>query len=267
MHALKTIAVAFSMFSAVPMPQFAWDEDALRHMLVAFPLVGLLVGALMWCCASLCILWSLPHHIAGLLLTALPLLVTGGIHLDGFSDTWDALGSRREPERMRQILKDPHVGTFGVMHLVLLLLASFVLWTELASTWGSAGAPQATTTELGPLPPISLALPFVLSRSFSGLSVATFPLAPGDGLARSFASSADRKAVRLGCAAIAIASSAAMVACGSWAMIAAAAAVFAWYRIVVVRRFGGLSGDLCGWFVQTSELWMLAALWLTQTVG
>lgn len=249
MHVLKTIAVAFSMFSAVPMPQFAWDEDAMRHPLVAFPLVGLLVGALAWGWMLLCAAIPIAASIRALVLTALPLLVTGGVHLDGFCDTWDALASNRGPERMRQILKDPHIGAFGVMHLVLLLLATFVLWLELPGVL-----------------PLPLLIGYTLSRGLAGLSVSTFPLASEDGLARSFADGSDRTITRVGCAVIALAASVALIASGGWAMVLAAAVVFACYRVVVTGRFGGLSGDLCGWFVQTSELWMLVALYATHVM-
>ena len=46
MTALQTIAVAFAMFSALPMPQFAWNEKNMRYSLCAFPLVGVLCGVL-----------------------------------------------------------------------------------------------------------------------------------------------------------------------------------------------------------------------------
>ena len=281
MHALRSVVVAFSMFSTVPMPHIPWDERSMRHALVAFPLVGLLVGALLWGAARLCGLLALPRLLRALVLTALPLVVTGGIHLDGFCDTWDALSSHGDPERMRQILKDPHIGAFGVMHLVLLLLATFVLWAELdldalaaaAPATGSlatvappaAVAPLATVSPLAAVAP--LVCPPVLSRALAGLSVATFPLAQGDGLARTFAEKSDRRDVRLGCAVIALIAAGMVVAAGAWAMVAVAALVFVWYRARVVRQFGGLSGDLCGWFVQTSELWMLGALYATQALG
>ena len=245
--ATKSIAIAFSMFSAIPMPQFAWDKDSMRFMLIAFPLVGLVIGLLAVGCAQLSVTLGLSSLVRALALTALPLLVTGGIHLDGFCDTWDARASHREPERMRLILKDPHIGAFGVMHLALLLLATFVLWAELPS-----------------VPPTCLVLGYVLSRSLSGLSVAAFPLAPHDGLARSFAEASDRTIVRWGCALIATATSAVLATTGGWSTVIAAALAFAWYRFVVVRQFGGLSGDLCGWYVQTSELWMLASLYIVQ---
>lgn len=67
-------------------------------------------------------------------MTLLPLIVSGGIHLDGLVDTADALYSRRETEKKLEILKDPHVGAFGVMACCGYLLASFALWGQVYET-------------------------------------------------------------------------------------------------------------------------------------
>ena len=242
--AVQTVAVAFSMFSAVPVPQFEWNRRNMRFMLCAFPLVGALAGALMWLGSFVCGKLGLPPMVRGLILTAVPPLVTGGIHLDGCCDTWDALASHGTREKMRSILKDPHIGSFAVIRLILMLLAEFVLWTVLPDY-------RAVPVLAG----------FVLSRSLSGLAVASFPIAEGTGLARTFAEQADRRKTALFTAVLACASAAVMCLTGGWIMAAAAAAVFLIYRTVLVPKFGGLSGDLAGWFVQTAELWMLAALY------
>ena len=50
---LQTIAVAFAMFSAIPVPQFDWNEKNMRYAMCAFPLIGAVCGAL-WClCGAL----------------------------------------------------------------------------------------------------------------------------------------------------------------------------------------------------------------------
>ena len=51
---------------------------------------------------------------------------------------------------------------------------------------------------------------------------------------------------------------------GQFLSVLAAGLVFGYYRRLCVRDFGGLSGDLAGWFLQTAELWMLAAMVLTE---
>ena len=104
MIVLQTIAVAFAMFSAVPVPQFAWNEKNMRYALCAFPLVGLLCGAL-WCVCGVLPLPA-PARAAGFCLV--PVWVTGGIHLDGYADTCDALASYGDREKKLEILKDPH---------------------------------------------------------------------------------------------------------------------------------------------------------------
>ena len=163
----------------------------------------------------------------------------------GFADTWDALSSHAAPERKREILKDPHAGAFAVIHLCLYFLLSVALWMSVK--------------EERLLP---LALLFCLSRSLSGLALTLFPLAPGSGLARSFAEAADRKRVRAILALLSLGLSLGLILCGAWAAVPAAALVFAAYYRICVRQFEGLSGDLAGWFLQTAELWMLAALLL-----
>ena len=248
--AAETVAVAFSMFSAVPMPQFEWNRRNMRFMLCAFPLIGALTGALMWGWAALCARFAVPQLLKGLLLCLIPAVVTGGIHIDGFCDTWDALASRGDAQKMRAILKDPHIGSFAAIHLVSLLLSRFVLWAVM---------PKFRA--------VPVLFSFVLSRSLSALAVAAFPIAEGAGLARTFAETADRKR----CAAVSgitsAAAAAAMILTGGWSMVLAAAAVFLIYRAVIVRRFHGLTGDLAGWFVETAELCMCAALFAAEFFG
>ena len=244
MRILETVIVAFSMFSAVPMPQINWNEKNLRDALCAFPLVGLLVGGLLWGWLRLADWLVLPDLLRGAAACVIPVLVTGGIHLDGFADTLDAVHSRQSLERKQEILKDPHIGTFAVIRLSVYFLLSLGLW----SAWEA------------PLGPLLLLFP--LSRSLSGLAVASFPMAKNTGLAHTFASAADRKTVRAVLAAVSAMLAVALAFQGPGGIAASVAAIltFAYYRWMSEKQFGGISGDLAGWFLQTAELWMLAAL-------
>ena len=243
----ETIIVAFSMFSALPTPQIDWNERNMRYILCAFPLVGLVIGL---CCRG----WqgfsgflSLPAVLRGAGLCLIPVLMTGGIHLDGYADTCDALASHADREKRQQILKDPHLGAFAAIRLCCWFLADFALWTALP--------------ELRALTVIGI---FGLSRSLSGLSLTVFPLSPESGLARSFAEAADRMRVHRILIGMSLVFAVLLCVSGGWLCVPAAAAVFLYYRWLCEKTFGGLSGDLAGWFVQTAELWMLAALVLWQ---
>lgn len=241
---LGAVAAAFSMFSALPVPQVPWDERHMRWMLAAFPLVGLVIGGACWGWNTLCGALALPDILRGAGLCLLPVLITGGVHLDGYADTCDALASHAGPQRRQEILKDPHLGAFAAIRLCCYYLASFALWTALPRYDGPA-----------------FLLAFCLSRALSGLAIAAFPLARDTGLAHTFAAAADRRRLRRLLAALA--ALLAILLCprglAGTTMTAAALGVFLCYRHMARMSFGGISGDLAGWFLQTAELWMLAA--------
>ena len=117
----KVFIMCQSMFCAIPFPSKTWDEQARVMMPLFLPVVGLEIGliwaALAWLISAL----ALPRLIAGLILSAFPFLITGFLHLDGFMDVIDTVRSCRSLERRREILKDPHVGAFGVIGIVLLI--------------------------------------------------------------------------------------------------------------------------------------------------
>ena len=159
---MKTIwnnfKVAFAMYSKIPMPPADWEKENMKYALCFFPWVGLAVGAV-----SAVLFWMLQQIGAGSMLraavlTAVPVLVTGGIHLDGYLDTMDALSSWREKQRRLEILKDPHAGAFAIIMGCLY----FVLY---------AGAAGELVWKIFP----AYAFGFAVSRSFSGLSIAFFP--------------------------------------------------------------------------------------------
>ncbi|MBI5248615.1 MAG: adenosylcobinamide-GDP ribazoletransferase, partial [Desulfomonile tiedjei] len=85
-----------------------------------FPLVGALIGALL---VGLHLILSghLPVFLVAVLTIGLWIFLTGGLHLDGWTDCWDALAASVNPDRRMQILKDSRMGTFGALGLILLL--------------------------------------------------------------------------------------------------------------------------------------------------
>jgi adenosylcobinamide-GDP ribazoletransferase len=107
----------------------------------------------------------------------------------------------------------------------------------------------------------------VLERALSGFAVAAFPLAKDTGLAHTFATAADQQTVcrfLCGLSALLIL---ALTALGGGGLAAAALLALWRYDFVAKRQFGGITGDLAGWFLQRAELWMLAALAVSQWGG
>ena len=248
MRWLRSVAVAFGMYSRIPAPAVAWGEDSMRYALCAFPLVGIAQGLLCVAWGAVCLFAGLPSLLCAAGLLALPLLVNGGIHLDGLADTSDALASHAPRERMLEIMKDSHLGAFGAIALcvhVILTFSVFASWRfDAMSLW---------------------CLPFIfaISRAISGWAVAFWPQARKQGMARSFSDGASRKAVGASSAVFCLAGAAGLVVAGGIggvAAIVAAAAMTVYYRHVALSRFGGVTGDLAGWFLQWTELACLAAL-------
>ena len=181
-----------------------------------------------------------------------PVWVTGGIHLDGYADTCDALCSYGDTQKKLDILKDPHCGAFAVIRLCSYFVAYFALCCCVQFT------PQVGAVWL---------LALVLERACSGYAVAAFPLAKNTGLAHTFATAADRTTVRrvLGCLGIVLA--VALFALGGGVLVLVAGVALWRYHRVAVKQFGGITGDLAGWFLQKAELYMLAALVFCQWKG
>lgn len=242
---LETTIVAFSMFSAIPMPKIEWNARNMKYALVAFPLIGAVIGLALWGISALLSLIQAPPILCGALYCIVPVLITGGIHIDGFADTLDALASHAEPEKKQEILKDPHVGSFAVIRLCCYFILNFAIWSVLP--------------EFRVLP---LLLAFVLSRTLSGFAVASFPLAKNTGLAHTFATSADRKRVSLILAVAAVALSVVLcIFCPGGILITAVIwVIFRYYYSMSRKQFGGLSGDLAGWFLVRAEEGALIAL-------
>ena len=248
MIVLQTMAVAFAMFSALPVPQFTWNSKNMRYALCAFPLIGGVIGAL-W---SLCGALPLPDMIRAGGFCLIPVLVTGGIHLDGYADTSDALSSYGDREKKLEILKDPHCGAFAVIRLCTYFLAYFCV---------------AFCIRFSPRVGLCWTLALVLERGLSGLAVAAFPMAKNTGLAHTFATAADRESVQKILIVLSVLLAAALIALGGGALVAAALLVLWRYHHVAVKEFGGITGDLAGWFLQKAEFWMLAALSASQWGG
>ena len=249
MTVLQTIAVAFAMFSAVPVPQFDWNEKKHAVFALCLPAGGGCCAACCGACAPAC---RCPPWCARRAFCLIPVWVTGGIHLDGYADTCDALCSYGDTQKKLDILKDPHCGAFAVIRLCSYFVAYFALCCCVQFT------PQGGAVWL---------LALVLERACSGYAVAAFPWPKNTGLAHTFATAADRITVRrvLGCLGIVLA--VALFALGGGVLALAAGVVLWRYHRVAVKQFGGITGDLAGWFLQKAELYMLAALVFCQWKG
>lgn len=254
MSFFKSIILSLSMFSAIPMPRIEWNQKNMRYMMCTFPFVGLVIAFL---CGGWFIFgqflarWhkNLSPALIALGFTLIPVFVSGGIHLDGFMDTCDALGSHASREKKLEILKDSHSGAFAVLGCVIYFLCYFVLSLEVFKQ---------------PLHLINLA-PFlgifVISRILSAFAVSTFPIAKDSGLVHTFATATIKNFTALWCSFWLILISMLQIYFFNYlgiALVAICLSVFCLYFVMAVKNFGGITGDTAGWFVQLCEISALA---------
>ena len=250
MTVLRSLVMAFACFSRIPVPNVKWEDSSMRFMMCFFPLVGVVVGLLVWLWLLVCDLVGFGAIARGAGIALVPIVVTGGIHVDGLADVFDAQSSHAEPDRKREILKDPHLGAFAAIGLVSYMIAYFALGCE-APALADAG---------------KVGLLFVLlhaySRCLSGIATTVFPQNASQGMLAQFHDSANKGAV-VALAVEAIACVAAFVVASPLAGVLMAVAgllSLLWIFVFSRRQFGGMSGDLAGCFLQVAEIAMLACL-------
>ncbi|RKN50886.1 adenosylcobinamide-GDP ribazoletransferase [Micromonospora endolithica] len=233
--------LALTTFSTLPVRAGRIDRATAGTAMALAPAVGALLGALL--AGVLLLLGAVaPPLVAAGVTVGVGALLTRGLHLDGLADTVDALGSYRRGAAALEIMKKPDVGPFGVVALVVVLLVQTAALADLAArSWPAALAAVVTATAAGRL----------------GVTVACrrgVPAARPDGLGALVAGTVGPVALVAGTAAVALVALAAAPDRpwqGPLAVAAALAVVVGLLRHVV-RRLGGITGDVLGATVEVA---------------
>jgi len=257
---VRGLILALRFLTRLPTPPAPDSRpDDLAASAAWFPVVGAVVGIAVAAALAVGVLvdrWL--GALAGLLVWV---WITGALHLDGLADLADALGAaHRDPQRLLEVLRDPHVGTFGVVAIALALAAKLVLLALVAghvaplvdAIWiaGVADAAPAAVPALA-VPVAALALIGAWARFGAVVWSQTLPpLAPG---------SAERFAWRARRASL-VAWAAALLAAAAWLFppLAAAPLAIALWWVFLRRRLGGVTGDCLGAGIEVSEIALLA---------
>lgn len=235
----------------------------MRYTLGFFPCVGIVIGALEYLTFRFL---PVPAVAKALIMAVLPLIITGGIHVDGFMDTADAFHSYGDKEKKLKILSDPHIGAFAVIRV--LILAGLYLAGLVVLTWG----PGSESLQVFSVSPEDLRMQreiglvfagtFIMSRAASGFLVLTQPAAKKSGMAADLKeNSAGGNKILLLIPALAVVV-AGLIISPLMMTLEMLALVFAtgWFLFARVRPLGGITGDLAGWYLSVSECAMTLAI-------
>lgn len=243
---MRAFWLAVQFLTRLPTPRIEIDAAARGTSVLFYPLVGLLLGALL-----ALLHWPLATADAGLEAALLLLawaLLTGGLHLDGLADSADAwLGSHGDRDRALAIMKDPYSGPAGVAAVVLVLLLKFAALSALL--WESAWEALIVAPLLGRAALVALLLttPYVRPQGIGAEHAAHLP--------------------RAGAIGVLAATGVAVVAYLEWDglwVLAAVAAAIGGLRYLMLRRLGGTTGDTLGAsceIVEAAALVTLALSW------
>lgn len=237
---------AFGTLTVLPVTVTRWDRQAARAGMLCAPLAGLVVGL---CAAALG--GALTFLGAGALLAAVasvaaPAALTRGLHLDGLADVADGLGSGKPAEDALRIMKQSDIGPFGVVTLVLALLAQVAVLAQLYGESWARGAVAAAVSAVT----ARLALTFA--------SRAGVPAARPEGLGAAVAETVPpRTALLVGVVIAALAAPLSLQA--SLAVVLGCGAAELLLRRCVAR-FGGVTGDVFGAVAETAATATLVVL-------
>ncbi|MDE6739988.1 MAG: adenosylcobinamide-GDP ribazoletransferase, partial [Lachnospiraceae bacterium] len=229
------------MYSKIPMPKVEWNQKNMKYVLCFFPIIGLVIGALLYGWSRVCEACGFGQVCFALVGTVIPVIITGGIHMDGFLDTADALHSYANKEKKQEILQDPHVGAFAVIAAI----CFFMLY----------GAGLTLIWKRSQL--LLLGISYIISRTLSGMSLVWFPAAKEEGLLRTFSSAAHKRTVRIVLVMLlALSMISAVIIHPVMGALMALAAMWVWtyYYYMSKKQFGGITGDLAGYFLCLCEL-------------
>ncbi|MET7273479.1 adenosylcobinamide-GDP ribazoletransferase [Streptomyces flaveolus] len=245
---------AFGTLTVLPVRVTRWDREAARGGMLCAPLAGLVVGAAAAATGLVLLFLGAGPLLAAVATAAVPAVLTRGLHLDGLADTADGLGSGKPAEDALRIMKQSDIGPFGVITLVLVLLAQVAALTQAYDGSWARGALAAVVSATAARLALTLAARAgVPAARPEGLGAAVAGVVPAGGA--------------LGVAvAVTAAGAAAGAFLGTRDAVRTALAVLCAVAVAelllrhCVRRFGGVTGDVFGGVAETAATAALVVL-------
>lgn len=257
MKTIKGLIMSIQFFTSIPIPyEVPMDRIHIEKAIKMFPLLGFLQGIFYAFLLYGFIHWTPFSPLAVAFAIWLSLIVlTGGLHLDGWMDASDAFFSYRDKQKRLEIMKDPRIGAFGVLSVIVLLSARFLFIYEI-----TLQAVKVTHF-------LIVLIPF-FSKSVMGILLLKIGAAKEDGLGTLFKSASTPRTLWIYPVYVVI------VFGGMLLMLPEAVNGFLLLLIIatlflliaarkIVKWFGGITGDVLGASVEGVEtvLWMTLWLW------
>ena len=180
MSLLRSFLICLSMYTTIPVPHIIWEEKNMKYIFYSLPLIGIILGLTEYLLYILSLYLGFSSVLYAALSVAVIVLLTGGIHLDGYADTIDAVFCHGDIEKRRQVLSDAHTGAFAVIYTILYFIVLFASFENMYDK---------------NIPVFIFILVFTISRVLSLFLIALVPSSANKGLLYIFSSKENKKSL------------------------------------------------------------------------
>jgi len=237
---IRGLILALQFFTRIPINvSVGFNEKNIRYSVFFLPLVGAVVGGL----GGLAFYLLRPYNklIASFIALLITIILTGGLHIDGLSDTFDGFLSNRDREETLKIMQDSRIGAFGVLSIVLLLIFKLILIISIESV------------------PLAITLSFANSRLVLGLIISNKKVAKPTGLGNLFHNSNPKEIILISAIIYLIA----IVSLDIKYTIPLIVNILAAEYIsrISYKKIGGLTGDVYGAIIEIGDIVSLLSFW------
>ncbi|QUW21130.1 adenosylcobinamide-GDP ribazoletransferase [Sporosarcina sp. Marseille-Q4063] len=254
---MNGILLALQFFTVLPIrKELPLGRKEVTAMYIALPFVGAAIGLIMYGVSELLLSgFSTGTFLAAVFIVLTGILLTGGLHLDGWTDTADAFFSYQDREKRLEIMEDPRIGAFGTMALVFLILIKIAIFHEVME--------QDLAHFM-----LFAAIPF-LARIGMNIYFSTIPTAKKSGLAHFFQEKLHPRIVVF----VSLLSGLA-ISIVVWLLVESVIVPLLLFILLAIgillfrhwslKHFGGVTGDLSGAFIEGMEviLWFAVLLFI-----
>ena len=237
---MKEFLLALQFLTIFPVSLKSVKENALARSMIYFPLVGAILGWSVGWLNNIFSSWGFNHLAISVIIFAVLTVFTGGLHLDGLSDTFDGLGCRDDKEKILSVMRDPSTGAFGVVAVVFTLLLKVSFFYSISLISKSA----------------VLILMCATSRYAMVLMAGLFPYARAEGKAKAFIDGVNLKIMILS-GMITVSIAFLMFRWTGLLILAIALFVSYCFARFTAKKINGITGDVLGAVNELSEIVVL----------
>ncbi|WP_110111905.1 adenosylcobinamide-GDP ribazoletransferase [Bacillus sp. CGMCC 1.16541] len=246
---LISLRMAIQFFTIVPAAKTVqWTERRTAHSVFYLPLLGGILGFLLFHLVNMRDEVTISTSVIALLVVLFPIVLTGGLHMDGYMDVSDAYFSRQSKEKKVAILSDPHVGSFAILSFIGLLSLRWMSIHELLVYF------DVTLWDMMAI--------FALPRFLAGWLLMTEKPVKETGLAAYFQRGVTKHTIFFYvCMSLLLLALLLVMVENKFVFVAFSMFVF-WFIHFLRTHFGGITGDIIGSSIEGGETFLWLTLWL-----